>query len=136
MALAWRHRRLLLCCFLIILLVRLSLLMVGYRPLLRWISRVDPARPSKGNVHLAMWAIRHSSRLVPGATCLTKALAGHYLCARAGHPTVIRIGVLRREDSSVSAHAWLVDGACVLIGGQEEDLGRFTRLADLQGAAR
>lgn len=135
-ALAWRHSALLLHCLLVVLLIRLSLLLVGHKPLLRWISRAGYVPHAFGHLHLRMWAIRHVARLVPGATCLTKALAGQYFCVRAGHSTVVRIGVLRRDDGSVTAHAWLVDGDCVLIGGQEEDLGRFTPLVDLQGAAR
>lgn len=134
-ALAWRHGGLLLHCLLIVALVRLSLLLVGYQPLLRWISRARATQGGIAPVHLGMWAIRHTARLVPGATCLTKALAGQYLCTRAGYPGVVRIGVLRRDDGSVTAHAWLVNDDSVLIGGREEDLGRFTRLVDLRGTA-
>ena len=135
-ALAWRHGWLLLYCLLIVTMVRVSLSLLGYQPLLRRISRASHTLSSIGNVHLGMWAIHHSARLVPGATCLTKALAGYYLCVRAGRSSVVRIGVQRRDDGSIMAHAWLVDGDCVLIGGQEEDLGRFTPLVDLQSAAR
>lgn len=135
-ALAWRHSRLLLHCLIIVTVVRASLSLVGYQPLLRRISRAGRARSAIGNVHLGMWAIRHTARLVPGATCLTKALAGYYLCVRAGRSSVVRIGVQRRDDGSITAHAWLVEGDCILIGGQEEDLGRFTPLVDLQSAAR
>ncbi|KKC27757.1 lasso peptide biosynthesis B2 protein [Sphingomonas sp. SRS2] len=136
MALGWRHGRLLLHCLLVVVLVRFGLTMVGYQPLLRRIALAGRSRRSATNVPLMMWAIRHAARLVPAATCLTQALAGHYLCHRAGHLTVVRIGVQRRDDGSVAAHAWLIDDDHVLIGGQEEDLDRFTTLIDLQGAAR
>lgn len=134
-ALAWRHAGLLLHALSAVAVIRLGLRLIGYQPLLRRIERARPARKPAGNVHLAMWAIRHSARLVPGATCLTKALAGQYFCVRAGHPAIVRIGVQRREGR-VAAHAWLVDDHDVLIGGQEEDLAGFTPLVDLRGAAR
>lgn len=134
LALAWRHAGLLLHAVLAIAVIRLGLRLIRYQPLLRRIERARLAR-RPGNVHLAMWAIRHAARLVPGATCLTKALAGKYFCVRAGHPAVVRIGVQRR-DGRVAAHAWLVDDHDVLIGGQEEDLAGFTPLVDLRVAAR
>lgn len=135
LALAWRHAGLLLRAMLIIAVIRSGLALAGCQPLLRRIERVRPSQGPAGNLHLAMWAVRHAARLVPGGTCLAKALAGKYFCVRAGHPAVVRIGVQRR-DGHVAAHAWLVDDQGVLIGGQEEDLARFTPLVDLRGAAR
>jgi len=134
-ALAWRHAGLLLHALLTIAVIRAGLSSIGYQPLLRRIERARPSRTPAVNVHLAMWAVRHAARLVPGATCLTKALAAKYFCVRAGHPAVVRIGIQRR-DGRVAAHAWLVDGHDVLIGGQEEDLAGFTPLVDLRSSVR
>ena len=75
--------------------------------------------------------MHHSARLVPGATCLTQALAAQYLCAKAGHATRIRVGVTRKDDGGIGAHAWLMDQTRVLIGGRHEDLSQFARIADL-----
>ena len=125
-ALAWRHGPLLAYCTLLVAIVRIALTVSGHQAVLRRVatSRASPRKPA--NIHLAIWAIHHAARLVPRATCLTKALAGHYMCTRAGHPTRVRIGVRRAPDGSMAAHAWLVDDDVVLIGGQEEDLSSFT----------
>ena len=135
-ALAWRHGRLLVQCLAVVIAIRIGLALFGYRVVLDHIAKAAPARPSDAHAHLHIWCVKHCARIVPGATCLTQALALHYLRARAGHPTRIRIGVRRRDDGRIAAHAWLVDGDIVLIGGQDEQLARFTPLVDLQAGLR
>lgn len=136
MALAWRHGLLLVRCLAIVVAVRIGLSLFGYRAVLDHIARYAPRRPSSAHVHLHIWSVLHSARIVPGATCLTQALAAHYLCARSGHPTRIRIGVRRQADGRIGAHAWLIDAGGVLIGGHDRDLSDFTRLVDLQASPR
>ncbi|MHA3791513.1 lasso peptide biosynthesis B2 protein [Sphingomonas sp. YL-JM2C] len=135
-ALAWRHGRLLVQCLAVVAAVRIGLALFGYRVVLDHIAKAAPARPSGAHAHLHIWCVKHGARIVPGATCLTQALALHYLRARAGHPTHIRIGVRQRDDGRIAAHAWLVDGDAVLIGGQDEQLARFTPLVDLWAGPR
>jgi hypothetical protein len=135
-ALAWRHGPLLVQCLAVVIAVRIGLALFGYRAVLGHIAKTPPARSPDAHLHLHIWCVLHCSRIVPGATCLTQALAAHYLCARAGHPTRIRIGVRKRDDGGIAAHAWLVDGETVLIGGHSENLTRFTPLVDLQAGVR
>ena len=73
------------------------------------------------------WAIRAAARRVPRATCLTQALALEALLADAGLTADVRIGVARARDGSFEAHAWVVRGDDVLIGGRR-DLARFAPL--------
>nr|WP_053000306.1 lasso peptide biosynthesis B2 protein [Sphingomonas sp. Y57] len=116
--------------------VRVGLALFGYRVVLDQVAKAASARHSDTHPHLHIWGVKHCSRIVPGATCLTQALALHHLRARAGHATRIRIGVRHRDDGRIAAHAWLVDGDTVLIGGQDEELTRFTPLVDLQAGMR
>ena len=46
------------------------------------------------------------SRVVPGATCLTQALALNQLLSNNGHASTVLIGV-RKDDDRFAAHAWV-----------------------------
>nr|WP_211112189.1 lasso peptide biosynthesis B2 protein [Azospirillum soli] len=70
-----------------------------------------------------------ADRLPWHSTCLVRAVAGMLLLARRGIPgSGIRFGV-RKEDGRLSAHAWLILGSEVLLGGEEADT--YVPLADL-----
>lgn len=60
-------------------------------------------------------AIRRCRRYVPGATCLTKALATRAVLRHYGQPSSIRIGVAR-SDVSIDAHAWVEVGGRIVFG--------------------
>ncbi len=66
------------------------------------------------------------ARRVPGATCLTQALATQVLLAWHGHGgATVRLGV-RREGDALLAHAWLEHRGQVVIGGP--DVGAYVPL--------
>ena len=65
------------------------------------------------------WSVAAASRLVPGANCLTQALAGQLLLARRGRASRIRIGVRPGPNGALLAHAWLLSGSRVLLGGAD-----------------
>ena len=71
------------------------------------------------------WAVRAVSGVVPGASCLTQALAAQLLLAQAGQPSELHLGVKRSEQGLV-AHAWVTSGEVVVVGGEER--GAFTPL--------
>ena len=77
-----------------------------------------------------IWAVRATSRCVPRATCLTQALAAQTLLSRAGYNPQVKIGVAKNEKKLFEAHAWLVLGDDVLIGGTEVE--RYTALTVLE----
>ncbi len=76
---------------------------------------------------------RVAARLPWRSTCLVRAVAGKLLLARrAIAGGVVRIGVRKREGN-LEAHAWLLLGDMVLLGGEEAegyrplaDMGRLT----------
>ncbi len=72
------------------------------------------------------WAVGVAARRVPGASCLTQALALQLLCRRRGYPTQLQIGV-ERKGSRFRAHAWVERDGKVIIGNLA-DLGSFLPL--------
>ena len=56
-------------------------------------------------------AVRRSSRLVPGATCLPQAPATRVMLARRGVPNALLFGVARAENGGLQEHAWIEVGS-------------------------
>src|SRR4051812_5496112 len=54
--------------------------------------RSHPAIISLENVH---WAVSRASRVIPGSTCLTQALAAQSILAQHGLPSHLHIGFMR-----------------------------------------
>lgn len=77
------------------------------------------------------WAVERMAPLVPHASCLTQALTLRYLAAREGQECTIRIGVRQQQGKPFDAHAWVIAGGTVMIGGQEERIEDFTPIVDL-----
>jgi Transglutaminase-like superfamily len=72
------------------------------------------------------WAVRAVSGIVPGASCLTQALAAQLLLAQAGQPSELHLGVKRSPEQGLAAHAWVTSGEVVVVGGEQR--GGFTPL--------
>jgi hypothetical protein len=117
--------------------VRLALWIVPFRTTRRFVGSISPhgsaAAPDPSEVRRLVRAVRAASRLVPQATCLTQAIALHYLLARRGRAARIHIGVRRAESGGFESHAWVeLDGVVVIGGG---DLSTFVPLMELQEGA-
>lgn len=84
-------------------------------------------RSRDGFVQDTVWAVVAVSRRVPGASCLTQALAARRLLAEAGLDSDLRIGVARGGDGAFEAHAWLERDGRVLLG----DVDGMTRFSTL-----
>jgi hypothetical protein len=123
-----RKRRLLIESAALLLLVRAALWLLPFEVLLRWTRRIGQSERLRHDgdtpVDAIVWAVRRASRLIPGATCLTQALAGRILLARAGHLSELRIGVRKNPGTGFEAHAWLEHGGQVVLGGLD-DLSRY-----------
>src|SRR5687767_4024900 len=63
------------------------------------------------------WAVERVSRAIPGATCLTQALAARLLLSRRGHASRLKIGVTRPAGERLRAHAWLESEGRIVLGG-------------------
>lgn len=85
-------------------------------------SRIAPSGRMHHRQHpieRLLWAIDAASRYVPGASCLSLALAGRMMLNREGYPAHIHIGVAKDQTSSFAAHAWLESEGRIVIGGHE-----------------
>jgi len=69
---------------------------------------------------------------IPGASCLTQALALQRLLARAGRGADLRIGVAKDGASGLASHAWLEREGEILIGDNGE-LDRYSPMLSLSG---
>ncbi|MBC8145383.1 MAG: lasso peptide biosynthesis B2 protein [bacterium] len=104
----------------IVTAVRVALTVVPYTALRRmrgFVLRVASwlSKPSRDPQELAA-AVRIASRHVPNATCLTQALALHFMMARRGIASRVTVGVAQR-NGRLAAHAWIDQDGVVLIGG-------------------
>jgi hypothetical protein len=132
LALSAADKLLLLRCLPVVAVTKLGLVILSYRTLKQWIpDRVPAGHATIDQLRRTAWGVRNAARLVPGATCLTQALAAQFLLARAGHRSQIRIGVAKDPDGRFLAHAWLMSDGRVLLGGTSRELQRYTALADL-----
>ena len=97
----------------------------------RMADRLSSARSAEGSASATAqdvaWAVRSASRVVPGATCLTQALAAKLVLSRRGYASRLRIGVARGPGHQLRAHAWLEANGLVVVGGSR--IEEFTPLA-------
>jgi len=131
-------RRLLVTAALLQAAIRLGLTLLPYRKLRGLVDRLARVSPHR---HLAppasperiAWAVTRASRAVPGATCLTQALAAKVLLERRGHPARVRVGIGRAEGAPLLAHAWVECEGRIVLGGT--DLTQYTPLSPLDPLA-
>ena len=111
--------------------VRLALSLAGYARLVAWLPQ-SAGIGDRRRIDATARAVQIAACLVPGATCLTQAVATRTLLAWIGHHSWIRIGVRRDDKGAIKAHAWLLDGRNrIVIGGTRSELARFHLLTDL-----
>jgi hypothetical protein len=87
----------------------------------------DPSAPGTASaaaetaeVERVRWAVAAVGRRLPGATCLTQALAARVLLGRKGIPAEVRIGLRRNEAGGIAGHAWLESDAGAAPAGEAE----------------
>ncbi len=109
---------------------------VPFRWTARWFgAAVAPSSQiSERRVGNARYVARRLQRVAAHmpwrTTCLVQAIAGAIMLRRRGIETIIRFGV-NRADGGLSAHAWLLVGDTIVLGG--EIAPEFSPLADLGG---
>lgn len=115
-------------CLLVVAAVRLGLTLLSYNHIRRMVTRLDAQQPAGiGDLRRVAWGVAAAARLVPYASCLTQALSGQYLLARQGNASKIRIGIERDTGTQLKAHAWLMSGNQIVLGGS---IDRFAHLVD------
>jgi hypothetical protein len=139
-ALGWRERRLLAEAVLVVTVVRVGLSLCPFRlvhgaiaSVLRLLHSRTTFSTSRSTSRFApervMWAVTAVAARVPGASCLTQALAATLLLVRYGHAGTLRVGVAKNDDGTLRAHAWLESEGRTILGEPAE--GAFTPLPPL-----
>ena len=119
-------------------LVAVVVVRAGLRVLpFRWWDRIADqmpaarsARPAGASARDIARSVRRVSRYVPGATCLTQALAARMLLTRSGFASELMFGVARTAEGELRAHARLESDGVIVLGGAES--GEYTPLAPVK----
>ncbi|MCP3919687.1 MAG: lasso peptide biosynthesis B2 protein [bacterium] len=90
------------------------------------------ASPTEEEIARIAWAVSAASSFVPGARCLSQALASQVLLGRAGLAASLRLGIGRDDEGVVEAHAWLEHEGRVVYGEPRPD--EFKPLEDFESA--
>lgn len=108
-----------------VVLMRAALTLLPFRIVHRFVrTRTRRAQSHVSRDDIAR-AVMQASRRVPRATCLTQVLAAALLCARHGHATELRLGVMK-SSGGLAAHAWLESEGRAIFG--EPEPGTFIAL--------
>ena len=86
-------------------------------------ARGTPTSP----VERIAWAVAGVGACIPGTTCLIRAIALQAMLARTGHSCRVEIGVIK--DPEFRAHAWVVAGDRIVLGGP--DIKQYGPIATL-----
>jgi hypothetical protein len=116
-ALSPPERRLALRALGIVVRVRVRLTVSSF-PTVDRLTKERPIRETVGPHSAARIGstVAAVSGYVPGASCLTQALATRALLAEEGHASTLRLG-MARIDGRLQAHAWLESDGTIVVGG-------------------
>jgi len=116
------ERSLLLRTVFLVALLRAALCLFPFVRLKDNLARHAKRHPIRQDIATSrlVWATRAAAARIPGATCLTQALAAKYQLERSGRNAHLYLGVAK-DNGRFLAHAWLeCDGETVL-GGEIAD---------------
>lgn len=116
--------------FVVVVVVRLLLTLTSHRTVLKALpSELSRVAPDPMVWRMAR-AVTLTSRLVPGASCLTQALTLQLILGQRGYATQVRIGV-KADGSGVAAHAWLLSDGKIAIGGSPQEIAGYVPITML-----
>lgn len=119
-------------CIIVLCVIRLALSLKSASFIIRKISAIHVTEEGDQKTsRMIAWGVGACSNFVPGATCLTQALAGQYLMARHNYRSIVRIGIERDNQENINAHAWLLSGGFVVLGGKASDMPLYATMVDL-----
>lgn len=119
MQLESEHRKLILHATFYLVSARIYILSRDMKTLQRWTSVPTRCAYPVGRI---IWAVSRAAQIVPGVTCLVKALALQRLLAMSGHQSEIKIGV--STTTKFKAHAWLCCEGDILVS--DIDVGDYS----------
>lgn len=135
-----RDKALLLSCTWRLISTYVALKTLGYprvrRDLSEQLKRSGKKPPADLSAAKIIWASRAAARALPRTRCLAQAVTLHFLLARAGHASIVRIGIAGDQKVGFEAHAWVVHKERIAIGEAGAIDGRFRPMTDLQLATQ
>lgn len=111
--------------------MRFALTCTGYAAIRRRMPKAAASPQSHYYARQLARRIEQLAQLVPGASCLTQALALQYLLARAGHACELHIGVRCSGAGRFEAHVWVCCNGRIVLGAATTRLADFTPLVKL-----
>ena len=125
------EQRLFFRAFVIIVTIRISLRLLPFRVTRNGMERLRrPAGPwrdlDRRRIHQVAWAVQAASRRLPGSTCLAQGMAAQVLLGRLGQRSELRLGVTRKPDGRLEAHAWVESNGSIVLGDAIEGFHRYT----------
>jgi hypothetical protein len=127
-----QDRALLISAGLLVSSIRAALWVLPYRIVRQRLNRRRGISVNACTCSRIAWAISTVSRYIPGATCLTQALAGEVLLRTYGHEPSLHIGVAKINSRALEAHAWIEVQGKIILGDAGTE--RFTPLRAPGGA--
>ena len=126
------ERRLVLEAALLTVAVKVALSALSLRTVRGLLALIPAvARPVSGDAASSIaQAVTRARAVVPGATCLVRALVVQALLVRRGHSAHLRLGFVRSEGGALSGHAWVESEGRVF-----DDTGEASGYAPAQGFA-
>ena len=98
-----------------------------------WSAWLHPLRSEKPSVKMTPGAIgaeiARAGRAIPRSTCLAQAIAAQLLYRLAGYRTHVVLGVARKNDGAVQAHAWVTDSRGAIVLGWIPELEQYVPFA-------
>ena len=124
-----RKVELILHAFAVVLRIRLNLTLRRTLQIRGRIASCGPfAEPDEADLREVAWSVRAAARLVPRATCLTKAFAAQDLLAQRGKGSTVQVTVPASGD--FRPHAWLLARGIIALGGSAAMYAGHRRLID------
>ncbi len=105
---------------------RVALWLFPYRVVRERLNRRKTISKKTLSCSRIAWAISAVSRFVPGATCLTQAVAAEALLRSHGYAPNLHIGVTKNKSQALEAHAWIEVHGDIILGNAGVE--RFTPL--------
>ncbi|WP_208347735.1 lasso peptide biosynthesis B2 protein [Pseudaestuariivita rosea] len=120
-------------CFFTLLWVRALLFTGRFERVRSHIARHETNGPPElWQQRMVAWGIPKMARFVPGATCLTQAMAGQYMLARRGCETILRLSIDGTQGDDLRPHAWLMSGHVIVLGGKSDMYHAHRQLIDFK----
>ena len=120
----------------LLVFVRLGLSFSSLQVLQHRLLRANPPRRAPAQPARIAWMVRNAARPVPGASCLTQALAYQAMLHRRGVRSELKLGVKHDQQGKFAAHAWVSVGGQVLLGGSTQEVSAFAPIAEFGAGPR